>query len=92
VLSTAEVAVLATDAASFVPLAKRRRFEMTAMRVLGFATHADTTSQPWSAKGGPAMCPTKESAVDPWRSGRVGSSGLGKVSATGQSTRHLEQA
>jgi hypothetical protein len=66
--------------------------KMTAMLVLGVATHADTTSQSWPAKGGPAMCPTKESAVGPWRRGCVGLSGLGKVSATGQSTRQLEQA
>jgi hypothetical protein len=55
---------------------------MTAMQVLGFATHASSTSRPWAAKGGPAMCPTKESAVGPWRRWLVGTCGLGKVSAT----------
>lgn len=85
------IALLATAPQTVVPLAKKRRFEMTAMQVLGFATHASSTSQPWPAKGGPAMCPTKESAVGPWRRWLVGTCGLGKVSATAQSIRHLER-
>jgi hypothetical protein len=78
---------------AFVPSAKGKwRLEMTEAQVLGSATHASFTSQTMLAKAVPAMCPTKERAVGAWRRWLVFPGGVGKVSATVQSSRRLERS